>query len=91
MDKEYSYPIEADWSTEEVIDVVQFYEAVEKGFDEGVSRQELSDKYQQYKKVVPSKSEEKTQFKEFEKSSGYAPYKLIKQLKDDSQNEKITG
>lgn len=90
-EKEYSYPINVDWTTEEVIDVVQFYEAVEAGYTNGVKVSELEDKYNKFKKVVPSKSEEKTMFKTFEKSSGYAPFQLIKQIKEHGEDEKIFG
>lgn len=91
MDNEYSYPIDVDWTTDEVIDVVQFYEAVEMGFDKGIKKEILADKYRQFKNVVPSKAEEKTQFREFEKSSGFQPFQLIKQLKDTQDGEKISG
>ena len=37
--------------------------------------------YNDFKEIVPSKSEEKKMFKEYEKASGYVPYLLIKQLK----------
>ncbi len=30
---EYSYPILADWSTEEIIDVIKFFEGVEQAYE----------------------------------------------------------
>ena len=33
---EYNYPIRHDWSTEEMIVVVAFYEAVEKAYEKSV-------------------------------------------------------
>ena len=30
----YDYPLDPDWSTEEIIDVVELYNAVEKAFEE---------------------------------------------------------
>lgn len=82
---EYSYPILPDWSTQEIIDVVKFFEAIEKAYEQGILREELIAKYRRFKEIVPSKAEEKTLFKQFEEVSGYVSYnaiKLAKQLED---------
>jgi uncharacterized protein YktA (UPF0223 family) len=91
MAEEYSYPIDVDWSTDEVIDVVKFYEAIETGYNEGIKKKTLEERYRNFKNVVPSKAEEKTMFKTFEKASGYAPFQLIKQLQNAKDDEKIHG
>ena len=67
----YSYPISIDWSTEEIVKVVQFFEAIEKVYHQGVKRNELMDKYRKFKDVVPSIGEEKRIFREFEDVSGF--------------------
>ncbi|WP_017548404.1 UPF0223 family protein [Salinicoccus carnicancri] len=82
MAEEYSYPIDADWTTEEVIDVVEFFEAVEAAFDKGVDSRVLKERYDRFKNVVPSKAEEKTIFRDFKQSSGMEAYRAVKQLKD---------
>lgn len=82
MNNEYSYPLDYDWSTEEILHVMSFYQAVEIGYEEGVLAGKFEEAYNDFKKIVPSKSEEKTLFKEYEKVSGKVPYLLIKQLKD---------
>ena len=81
MNEEYSYPLESDWTTEEILHVRSFYQAVEIGYEEGVLAGKFEEAYNDFKEIVPSKSEEKKMFKEYEKASGYVPYLLIKQLK----------
>ena len=87
---DYSYPIRNDWTTEEIITVIAFYEAVEKAYEEGVNEKKLM-AYREFKKVVPSKSEEKTLFKEFEEASGYSSYHIVKAAKEVKDGEIIKG
>ena len=86
---EYSYPFSIDWTTDEIVDVVEFFEAIEKAYEKGVKRQELMDKYLKFKKVVPSMAEEKTYFREFEEESGYVSFNVVKKMKEASDDELI--
>lgn len=79
---DYSYPFSTDWSTEEIVDVVEFFEAVEKAYEKGIQRDELMEKYRKFKKVVPSIAEEKSYFREFEEESGYSSYPVVKKMKE---------
>ncbi|KKK33754.1 hypothetical protein WN59_09050 [Salinicoccus sediminis] len=89
MAEEYSYPIDVDWTTEEVIDVVQFFEAVEAAFDNGINSRVFKERYDRFKIVVPSKAEEKTIFRDFKQSSGMEAYQAVKQLKDMEEDVTI--
>ncbi|WP_411843952.1 UPF0223 family protein [Salinicoccus sp. HZC-1] len=89
MTEEYSYPIDVDWTTEEIIVVVQFFETVEQAFDQGVSSDILNENYRRFKNVVPSKAEEKTIFREFKQSSGIEAYQAVKQLKEIEEEQTI--
>lgn len=82
MSKEYSYPIEFDWTTEEIIKVVSFYETVENVYEQGVPGETFMQKYREFKTVVRSIAEEKTAFREFEDVSGYAAYPAVKAAKE---------
>jgi uncharacterized protein YktA (UPF0223 family) len=88
---EYTYPFSLDWSTNEIVDVVQFFEAIENAYEKGVKREELLKKYRRFKEIVPSIAEEKTYFREFEKESGYASYPIIKQMKEKEDGILIKG
>lgn len=79
----YDYPIDSSWSTEETIIVVEFLVLIEKAYQSSVARTTLLDQYRQFKKVVPSKSEEKTIGSAFEKSTGYSLYRTIQKAKND--------
>lgn len=86
---EYQYPIDQDWSTEEIIDVINFFECVEKGYESGVEREELLMSYRRFKEIVPGKSEEKKIFDQFEETSGYSSYRIIKKSKESSDMKLI--
>ncbi|PRO64765.1 UPF0223 family protein [Alkalicoccus urumqiensis] len=79
MSEEISYPLSLDWSTEEVVDVIHFFEAVEAAYENEISSEDVLERYRRFKKVVPSKSEEKQVFRQFEEQSGYVPYRVVKQ------------
>lgn len=86
---EYQYPIDYRWSTEEIVDVVHFFEAIEKAYESGIERDQLMSVYRRFKEIVPSKAEEKTVCGEFEEISGYSSYRAIKKAKEASPGEKI--
>lgn len=81
---DYSYPFSIEWSTEEIIDVVSFFEGIEMAYEKGINRQDLLTRYRKFKQVVPAISEEKTYFREFEEESGYASFPVIKEMKAGS-------
>ncbi|CQR47829.1 hypothetical protein BN1058_02160 [Paraliobacillus sp. PM-2] len=84
----YSYPIDESWSTDEVIDVVNFLSLIEKANEQSVNRNNLMVAYRRFKQIVPSKSEEKQIGKQFEQGTGYSIYRTMKQAKE-SQSDKI--
>jgi uncharacterized protein YktA (UPF0223 family) len=86
---EYQYPIEYHWTTDEIVDVIKFYEAIERAYEKGIDRDQLMAIYRRFKEIVPSKAEEKTLCGEFEEISGYSSYRTIKKAKNASPDEKI--
>jgi uncharacterized protein YktA (UPF0223 family) len=87
---EYQYPIDYHWSTDEIVDVIKFYEAIERAYEKGIDRDELMNIYRRFKEIVPGKAEEKTLCGEFEDISGYSSYRTIKKAKNASPGEKIS-
>ena len=71
---EYEYPIDLDWSNEEMISVINFFNHVEKYYESGVTAGDFMDAYKRFKEIVPAKAEEKQIFNTFEKSSGEAAH-----------------
>lgn len=85
---EYQYPIDHTWSTDEIIDVIKFFEFVEAAYEKGIDRDEFMKSYRRFKEIVPSKSEEKKICDEFAESSGYSTYLTVKKAKEGN-SEKI--
>lgn len=87
---DYQYPISFEWSTEETVDVLAFYECIEKAYEKGVSRSELMSAYRRFKEVIPGKSDEKNLCDEFEEVSGYSAYRVVKKAKDANEEDWIS-
>ncbi|GIN61369.1 UPF0223 protein YktA [Robertmurraya siralis] len=86
---EYQYPIDYHWSTEEIVDVIKFFEHIEAAYERGIERDVLMASYRRFKEIVPSKSEEKKLCGEFEENSGYSSYRTIKKAKESEQGQMI--
>ena len=78
----YDYPLSPFWDTQDIIDVMALYNAVEKAYEEGISKDDFMKCYRQYIKVVDSKSEQKPLNAAFEKVSHYSIYQVFQKAKD---------
>ena len=78
----YDYPLSPFWDTQDIIDVMALYNAVEKAYEEGISKDDFMKCYRQYIKVVDSKSEQKQIDAAFEKVSHYSIYQDLQKAKD---------
>lgn len=88
----YQYPIDLQWSTEEMIIVVEFWRCLELAYETGIDRQEFLQQYKQFKTVVKSIGEERRLGKEFEELSGYSLYQTVKYAQQsDSKRLKMKG
>lgn len=77
----YDYPIDYSWSTEEIIKVIALFNAVEKAYEEGISKVEFMKCYNEFTNIVDSKSEQKKIDKQFESVSGYSIYRVFQKSK----------
>ena len=80
---EYNYPLDYHWSTEEIIDVIALYNAVEKAYEVGISKEEFMNSYRKFKLIVDSKSEEKSLDKQFYEISLFSIYQVVKAAKEN--------
>ncbi|WP_294578381.1 UPF0223 family protein [uncultured Thomasclavelia sp.] len=80
---EYNYPIDYTWTTQEIIDVINLYNAVEKAYEGGISKKEFMEAYRKFKLIVDSKSAEKKLDQEFYHVSHYSIYQVVKAAKQD--------
>ncbi|MGA5591510.1 UPF0223 family protein [Enterococcus mundtii] len=81
---EYQYPLDLDWTTEEMVIVMNMWEALEKANEQGINNQEFLTTYQQFKTVIKSIGEEKRLGREFEKVSGYSLYRAVQEAKKNT-------
>lgn len=84
---EYSYPLSPDWTTQEMVDVVHFFEVIELAYEKGVKRELVMERYKRFKEIVPSQAEEKTICRDFEQVSAYVPFRVVKLAKELSDGQ----
>ncbi|MFZ2713726.1 UPF0223 family protein [Streptococcus sp. VTCC 12905] len=78
MDKQYSYPLDFSWSTEEISSVLSFLNRVEEAYEKGVEARLVLEQYKKFKEVVRSKGQERQIDRYFEEASGYSSYRVVK-------------
>ncbi|MBO1307020.1 UPF0223 family protein [Enterococcus sp. 669A] len=81
----YSYPIDPDWSREEMVAVIDFLNLVEQANEGGVETAVFLAGYQKFKQVIRSIGEEKKIGREFEAASGYSLYRTVQAAKQESK------
>ncbi|MFC3928938.1 UPF0223 family protein [Streptococcus caprae] len=77
MTKNYAYPLDSTWSTDDLSSVLSFLNRVEDAYESKVDVDKLLDSYKAFKQVVKSKAQEKQIDREFEQSSGYSTYRAV--------------
>lgn len=80
--KNYSYPIQSEWSHEEMTTVISFLVLVEQAYEQSVEVRLFLNAYKSFKEIVRSIGEEKRLGKEFEEVSGYSVYRTVKAAKE---------
>ena len=83
--KDYEYPIDIQWTTNQMITVMDLWEALEQAYEKGISNQVFLEKYQAFKTVVKSIGEERRLVKDFELISGYSLYHTVKFAKENKK------
>lgn len=86
---DYQYPLDYDWSTEEIIDVIAYFQQLEKAYDKGVEKEQLLATYRRFKEIVPGKAQERNICNEFEDVSGFSSFETIKEAKTKNAGEII--
>ncbi|MGX7030243.1 UPF0223 family protein [Vagococcus zengguangii] len=81
MSENYSYPLNVDWSHEEITKVVTMWAMLEEVYERGVDIEQLQAAYRDFKSVVKSIGEERTLGRHYEELSGYSLYRVMQQAK----------
>ncbi len=86
---EIQYPISIEWSKEEVIKVVTFFQLIEQAYEGGANKDQIVNAYYAFKDVVPSKSEEKQIFKQFDQETGYSTFHAVKEARETERDKVV--
>ena len=89
--KDYQYPLDLDWTTEEMVIVTNMWTAVEQANETRLPVDKFLTTYQQFKTVVKSIGEEKRLGREFENASGYSLYRTLQQAKKQGSGKLKLG
>lgn len=89
--EDYQYPLDLDWTTEEMVIVTNMWTAVEQANETGLPVDKFLTTYQQFKTVVKSIGEEKRLGREFENASGYSLYRTLQQAKKQGSGKLKLG
>ncbi|USS92876.1 UPF0223 family protein [Fructilactobacillus ixorae] len=75
----YSYPIVADWSVAELVAVTEFFQNIERAYEQpqGVLRADLMASYADFQTINPARTEQNQLRREFERSSGFDIYAVL--------------
>ena len=87
----YDYPFEVEWSKEEIVKVISLWNAVERAYESGISKEDFMKAYREFKTVLPSVGQEKKSGNQFEKESGYSLYKVLQAIKKSEKNKFFLG
>lgn len=79
----YDYPLDPTWNTAEIINIMSLYNAVEKAYEEGISKEEFMNCYREFTSIVDSKSEQKKIDDAFFKVSNYSIYNVFMSAKEN--------
>ncbi len=77
----YGYPIDEDWTHEEIGTVINFFNLVEAANETGVEKEAFLAGYKKFKTVVKSIGEEKRIGRDFQNVSGYSIYHTLQKAK----------
>ncbi|MDR0299635.1 MAG: UPF0223 family protein [Streptococcaceae bacterium] len=78
MAENYHYPLDLSWTATEMAIVIAFFNQVEAYYESKIDKNKFLSSYKEFKKIVPSISQEKQLDREFEKVSGYSTYRALK-------------
>lgn len=92
MKANYSYPINTEWNTEELVAVMTLWQVLEDTYESQVLAEDFLATYASFKQVVKSIGEERQLGKEFEEMSGYSLYHVVKLAREQQTGRlKVKG
>lgn len=81
MQDNYNYPLDIEWTQEEMLAVMAMWQTLEDVYEKGVPASQFMKVYQEFKSVVRSIGEERKLGRDFEAVSGYSLYRVVQAAK----------
>ncbi|EKK20295.1 hypothetical protein B808_1101 [Fructilactobacillus florum 8D] len=80
----YEYPLFDDWTTAELMEVLEFFRNIERAYQDprGVQREQLLQSYRNFQKINPAPADQHQLQRSFEARSGLDGFHLIKKARD---------
>ena len=66
---EYQYPLDLDWTNDEMMKVIHFFNKIENYYEASVKGDEVLNAYKNFNHIVPGKAD------------GYNSYKVVQEIK----------
>ncbi|ADG41379.1 UPF0223 family protein [Leuconostoc kimchii] len=88
MSENYTLPIESNWTVEDIVTVSNLIDGVLAVYETGISKRILLERFDQFREVMPAKSEQKQFDRDFEQQTGYSIYKTM-QLAQKTIRDKV--
>lgn len=83
MKNNYSYPIDGQWSVEEITEIVDYYNQVERAYEGGIKGRDFLNAQTKFDRLVKSKAQRREMDKSFEADSSYVPFAVYKAAKQN--------
>jgi len=90
MSENYILPIDGNWTVEDIVKISNLVDSVLDVYETGVLKSKLLRRYNEFRDVLPSQSEQKKFDKDFERQTGHSIYKTIK-LAQGTTKDKVRG
>ncbi|MFC6316345.1 UPF0223 family protein [Lapidilactobacillus achengensis] len=88
MEHNYSYPLDPDWSTAEILLVMHLYNLVEAAYEHQVSVAEFRNVWHEYTHFYPAKMDQRRLDHEFNAVSGYSIYRVQQAVNQAAPGQK---
>lgn len=94
MSQEYEYPLIDGFSVDEIVILTDFYQSIEEAYENSsrIPRPKFMTAYNAFKRIIPSKMEQRQLEREFKEQSGYDAFQVIKTAdRNDNKIIKVYG
>lgn len=89
MEENYSYPLDIEWSQNEMLRVMAMWQALEEVYEKGLIVDNFNEVYREFKQVIKSIGEERQLGRDFEAVSGYSLYRAVQESKQLTAGQKL--